>query len=134
MDTLADILAFKRAAPHANADLVREAADWLRAELDSIGQKYLFTDMAVDFFGYADFSIHCYWGGQRLTLELEIVEINDRPVAFAEIRPRLHGWRGQFPWYQEIASAEGRITLLHYVADFILSVSCRGEAEERSRA
>jgi len=70
MDTLADIIIAKRADPHSNADYVRDAAKWLRRELDAIGQKYFFTDMALDYFGYADFSIHCFWGGQRITLEL----------------------------------------------------------------
>jgi len=113
----------KRHAPDVSADIVYDAARWLKAELHGAEVAYSYGSCDSDAFaGYASFVITRQHVGGPLLLEVKITEIAERPFIFANTRAvGSGGAAGGFPLFAEIGSEDGRCLFLNYLSDFLLS-------------
>ena len=72
---------------------------------------------------YGYFQIKSILKETAITLHLKIAEINGSPYVFSEVRVRGQHDAILFPFFGEIGTSEGKLTILHYIADFILSTT-----------
>lgn len=123
METLKFLLQSKKADIHAPHEVVSSAVAWMRTQLQNAEIPYHYTDGGTGFGVYGYFQIKTIFRGTAITLHLKIAEINTAPYAFAEVRVRGQHESILFPFFGEIGSDDGKLTILHYIADFILSTT-----------
>lgn len=123
METLKFLLQGKQADIESPHDIVVEAVAWLRTQFLNAGISFHYTDGGVGLGAYGYFQLKSLLKETAITLHLKIAEINRVPYVFAEVRIRGQHESILFPFFGEIGSEEGKLTMLHYIADFILSTS-----------
>lgn len=123
METLKFLLQGKKADLETPREVVREAVDWMHTQFLNADISHHYSDggSGLGFYGY--FQIKSILKETAITLHIKIAEINGTPYAFAEVRVRGQHEMILFPFFGEIGSAEGKLTILHYIADFILSTT-----------
>ena len=131
METLKFLLESKKADVATPARVVQEAVDWMHTQFANarVEHEYSMGGSGLGRFGH--FEIESSIHGTDITLHIKIAEINGHAYAFSEVRVRGRQDVILFPFFGEISSDEGRLTILHYVADFILSTSNETSPEER---
>jgi len=123
METLKFLLQTKSADSSKAQEVVSEAVEWMRTQFKNAEIPFHYSDGGVGHGIYGYFQIKSLLKQTAITLHLKIAEINNEPYAFAEIRVRGHHEGILFPFFGSIGSEEGRVTMLHYIADFILSTT-----------
>lgn len=123
METLKFLLQSKKADHDAPREVVGNAVEWLRIQFHNADIPYHFAHGGGGFGAYGYFQIKSLLKEQAITLHIKVAEINYVPYAFAEVRVRGHHDSILFPFFGEIGSEEGKLTILHYIADFILSTT-----------
>lgn len=129
-DDLLLLMEQKRNQPSLTAEVVGEAARWLKSELKgaSVSYHYASCDYA-DYYGHAVFLLQRRQGESQFLLEIKVAEIGGKPYVFAETRALGRQTGTLFPFFGEVQSSEGKATVLHYISDFLLST----EADEPRR-
>lgn len=123
METLKFLLQSKKADPETPREVVREAVDWMHTQLVNAEAPHHYSDGGSGLGSYGYFQIKSILKETAITLHIKIAEINGAPYAFAEVRVRGQHDMILFPFFGEIGSADGKLTILHYIADFILSTT-----------
>ena len=121
METLKFLLQSKRGEHNIPKDVVETASAWVKGQFENAGIKFLYSQAGFGHGVYGYFQIESKIKGQAITLHLKIAEINSRPFAFSDIRVRGAEERVFFPFFGDIGTEDGRISMLHYIADFVLS-------------
>lgn len=121
METLKFLLQSKSADCSIAHDVVSEAVSWMRNQFQNADVSFHYADGGTGHGAYGYFQIKSLLKQTAITLHLKIAEINGVPFVFAEIRVRGQHESILFPFFGEIGSEEGRVTMLHYIADFLLS-------------
>lgn len=123
METLKFLLQSKKADLDAPREVVREAVDWMHTQLQVAEIPHHYSDGGSGLGSYGYFQIKSLLKQTAITLHIKIAEINGIPYAFAEVRVRGHHEMILFPFFGEIGTNDGKSTILHYVADFILTTT-----------
>lgn len=123
METLKFLLQSKKAETTESHDVVENAVLWLRGQFGNADVAFHFSDGGVGRGVYGYFQIKSLVKEQAITLHLKIAEINAEPYAFTEIRVSSQDEGVLFPFFCQIGSEEGKILILHYIADFLLSTT-----------
>ncbi len=122
--SLTYLLETKKSDTQRASVIIDRACGWLRQQLEDANVAYHFTDSGVqEHGGYGYFQIKALFKGTPITLHTKIAEINGKPYCFSDILVRGQQDRLLFPFFGEIGSHEGKLTILHYTADFLLSTS-----------
>jgi len=121
METLKFLLQSKKADPDTARDVVRGAAEWMHIQFMNGGIPHEYADGGSGLGCFSHFQIKTRLGKTAITLHLKIAEIKGSPYAFSEVRVTDHQETVLFPFFGEIGSSTGKETILHYIADFILS-------------
>lgn len=123
METLKYLLQSKSADCSKAQEVVSEAVSWMSTQFKNADIPYHYSDggLAHGIYGY--FQIKSLLKQTAITLHLKIAEINGEPYVFAEIRVRGQHEGILFPFFGPIGSEDGKVTILHYIADFLLSTS-----------
>lgn len=121
METLKYLLQSKKADCTRPKEVVSNSVAWLHTQFQNAGVAADYAEGGVNFGIYGHFQIKSLVNECALTLHIKITEINGLPYAAAEV----HNDQQQilFRYFGEIASEEGKLTLLHYIADFELSTT-----------
>jgi hypothetical protein len=123
METLKFLLTSKQADLESPREVVREAVAWMHTQFHNAEQTYHYSDGGSGLGSYGYFQIKSILKETAITLHIKVAEINGAPYAFAEVRVRGHHEMILFPFFGEIGSPDGKLTILHYIADFILSTT-----------
>lgn len=123
METLKFLLQSKKADLETPREVVMEAVEWMRTQFRNAEIPFHYSDGGSGLGAYGYFQIKSILKETAITLHLKIAEINSAPYVFAEVRVRGHHDTILFPFFGEIGTAEGKLTILHYIADFILSTT-----------
>lgn len=123
METLKFLLQTKKADCSRSNDIVAEAASWMRTQLQNAEVPYHYSEGGLGHGTYAYFQIKSMLRETAITLHLKIAEIHSTPYVFAEVRIRGQHESILFPFFGEISGEEGRLLILHYIADFLLSTT-----------
>jgi hypothetical protein len=123
METLKFLLQSKKADGSRAHDVVQEAVSWMHRQLRDAGIAYHYSDGGAGLGVYGYFQIKSLLKETAITLHIKIAEINDLPYASAEVRVRGQHEVILFPYFGEIGSGESKLTLLHFIADFVLSTT-----------
>lgn len=123
METLKFLLQGKKADLETPLEVVREAVGWMSTQFRNAEIPFQYADGGAGLGSYGYFQIKSTLKGTAITLHLKIAEIHGAPYAFAEVRVREKDEVILFPFFGEIGTAEGKLTILHYIADFVLSSS-----------
>lgn len=123
METLKFLLQSKKADLETPREVVREAVEWMHTQLINAETSHHYSDGGSGLGSYGYFQIKSILKETAITLHIKIAEINGVPYAFAEVRVRGQHDMILFPFFGEIGSPEGKLTILHYIADFILSTT-----------
>ncbi|MGD7654611.1 MAG: hypothetical protein ACQCXQ_15440 [Verrucomicrobiales bacterium] len=123
METLKFLLQGKQADGSVASQVVEEAVSWMHEQFRNAGIQYHYSDGGAGFGVYGYFQIKSILKEQAITLHLKIAEINGMAYAASEVRIRGHHEGIMFPYYGEIGSEDGKLNLLNFVADFILSTT-----------
>lgn len=121
METLKFLLESKKADLATPIQVVQEAVDWMHTQFHNAHIEHQYADGGSGLGRYGHFEIESRIHGSDITLHIKVAEINGHAYAFSEVRMRGRQDMILFPFFGEISSAEGKLTILHYVADFILS-------------
>lgn len=122
IDDLQLIIDTKRHAPNINVDVISDATRWLKAALDGADVKYSYASCEEgEPYGYAVLTIMRHYHSQLMILELKVAEINTQPHVFAKVRTTGKNPDTLFPFFGNLRSDEQRDSLLHYIADFVIS-------------
>lgn len=123
METLKYLLQSKKVDSTKRHEVVTEAVSWMTEQFRSAGVAFHYSDGGAGYGMYGYFQIKSVLKETAITLHLKIAEIHNLPYAAAEVRLRGQHESILFPYFGEIGSEEGKITLLNFVADFILSTT-----------
>lgn len=123
METLKFLLQSKKADSSRSHDVVAEANAWMHQQFRTAGIRYHFADGGAGYGIYGYFQIKSLLKETAITLHVKIAEINSMPYVSAEVRVRGQQEGILFPYFGEIGSEEGKLTLLHFIADFMLSTT-----------
>lgn len=123
METLKFLIQSKRADHEQPREIVESAVDWLSTQLRNADIPYHYAEAGFGHGVYGYFQIKALLKDTAITLHIKIAEINGNPYAFAEIRVRGQQDRVLFPFFGQIGGEEGRLNILHYVCDFVLSTT-----------
>ncbi len=123
METLKFLLKSKQADLESPREVVRDAIAWMHTQFHNADLAYQYSDGGSGLGAYGYFQFQSLIKETAITLHIKVAEINCIPYAFAEVRVREHQDTILFPFFGEIGSAEGKLTILHYIADFILSTT-----------
>lgn len=123
METLKFLLQGKKADKDTPREVVREAAEWLRIQFENAKVPNQQVEEGYGFGAYSHFQVQSQLASIAITLHVKIAEINGEAYAFAEVCVRGHQEEILFPFFGEISTADGKLTILHYIADFILSTT-----------
>ncbi len=128
METLKFLLESKKADMETPRDVVREAVDWVQTQLRNASITYHYSEGGSGLGSYGHFQIRSLLENLAITLHLKVAEINGSAFAFAEVCMRGKHEAVLFPFFGEIGTSDGKLTILNYIADFILSTSPDPEA------
>jgi hypothetical protein len=117
METLKFLLQSKKADSTRSQEVVSEATAWMHQQLRNAEIAYHYADGGSGFGAYGYFQI------KSLLKDIKIAEIHGAPYASAEVRVRGHHENILFPYFGEIGSEDGRLNILHFIADFVLSTT-----------
>ena len=122
METLKFLLASKLADELTPGEVVREAAGWLQSQFRNAEIDFQHVPVGSGVACYTIFQVKPRDPSLPLLLELRIAEIRTVPYVSAEVR-RVGGDKDIvcFRYFGEMGIGEGRDTLLHFIADFVLS-------------
>ena len=123
METLKFLLQSKGADCSRAQDVVSEAVSWMRSQFQTAEIPFHYSAGGIGHGIYGYFQIKSLLRETAITLHLKIAEINGEPYVFAEIRVRGQHEGILFPFFGPIGSEEGKVTILHYIADFMLSTT-----------
>lgn len=123
METLKFLLKSKQADLESPREVVREAVEWMHTQFHNAELAYHYADGGSGLGSYGYFQFKSILKETAITLHIKIAEINGIPYAFAEVRVRDQQETTLFPFFGEIGTADGKLTILHYIADFILSTT-----------
>ena len=123
METLKFLLKSKKADSSRSHDVVTEANAWMHEQFHNADIPYHFADGGAGYGIYGYFQIKSLLKATAITLHVKIAEINGVPYVAAEVRVRGHQEGILFPYFGEIGTEEGKLTLLHFIADFMLSTT-----------
>jgi hypothetical protein len=123
METLKFLLQTKNADCTRSNDIVAEAASWVRSQLQNAEVPFHYSEGGLGHGTYGYFQIKSMLKETAITLHLKIAEIHSTPYVFAEVRIRGQHESILFPFFGEISGEEGRLLILHYIADFLLSTT-----------
>lgn len=121
METLKFLLQSKSNDPSPTREVVSAAVSWMSAQLRNADVSYHYSDGGAGHGTYGYFQIKSLLKDTAITLHLKIAEINGVPFASVEVRVRGQGQGILFPYFGEIGSEEGKLLLLHFIADFLMS-------------
>lgn len=130
METLKFLLESKKADLATPARVVQEAVDWMHTQFLNASIDHEYAAGGTGLGRYSHFEIESKLRETEITLHIKIAEIHGSAYAFSEVRVRGKQDVILFPFFGEIGSAEGKLTILHYVADFILSTSNQASPEQ----
>ena len=116
------VIETKRNSPARACDIVSEASRWMKSQLKGagVGHQYGACDRETHA-SFSSFTIFRETAEQKLLFRLKIAEIGGDPYAFIEAHPVGKPTEILFPFFGEIGSDEGKIRILNYLADFLLS-------------
>lgn len=121
-DTLKFIIDKKRENAELTCEIVGAAAKWLKSELIGADIKYTYLSCDSELhYGYSMFLISRTSLSKQMSLSIKIAEVNEKPLAFCEIKVSGSAGYSAFPLDTELASEDGKHLLLAYIADFVLS-------------
>ena len=123
METLKFLLQSKQGDCTRPREVVADAVSWMSTQLRNAEVSYHYSDGGVGHGVYGYFQIKSILKDTAITLHLKIAEINGVAYASVEVRVRGQHQGILFPYFGEISSEEGRLTLLHFIADFLLSTT-----------
>ena len=123
METLKFLLQTKKADHEQPREVVQSAAEWLSTQLRNAAVAFHYSDAGQGHGVYGYFQIKALLKDTAITLHLKVAEINGKPYAFADIRMRGQQDRLLFPFFGDISGEDGRLTVLHYICDFLLSTT-----------
>ena len=123
METLKSLLQQKKADCTRALDVVSDAVSWMRTQFQKADIAFHYADGGVGHGAYGYFQIKSLLKETAITLHLKIAEINFQPYVFAEVRVRGQHESILFPFFGEIGTDEGKLTMLHYITDFVLSTT-----------
>jgi len=130
-DTLKFIIDKKRSNASLACEIVSEASEWLKRELAGADIKYTFLSCDCELhYGYSMFLISRTSSTRQMSLSIKIAEVNEKPLAFCEIKVSDNSGYSAFPLDTALDNEEGRHLLLAYVADFVLSCEAIAAEEE----
>ncbi|MCP5532249.1 MAG: hypothetical protein H7A49_03635 [Akkermansiaceae bacterium] len=122
METLKFLVASKLADESTPGEVVREAAEWLQIQFQNAAIEYQFVPVGSGIACYTIFQVKPRDPKLPLLLELRIAEIKSVPYVSAEVRQvAAENHVVCFRYFGEMGIGEGRDTLLHFIADFVLS-------------
>jgi hypothetical protein len=121
METLKFLLQAKKADLETPQEVVREAVQWMQTQLDNAEISHLYSDGGSGLGAYGHFQVNSPLKDTAVILSVKIAEIDGKPYAFAEVRVRGQHEMILFPFFGEIGTSDGKLKILHYIADFILS-------------
>ena len=120
METLKFLLQSKKADCDLPHEVVQDAVTWLHTQFRNAEVAYHYADGGANFGQYGYFQIKSLLKQTAITLHVKIAEVNGVPYVSAEVRVRGQHEGLLFPYYGEIGTEEGKLTLLHFIADFLL--------------
>ena len=123
METLKFLLQGKKASIELPREVVNDAVSWMHQQFKNAEISYHYSDGGSGHGVYGYFQIKSLLQEQAITFHLKIAEINGVPYGSADVRARGQRETILFPYFGEIGSEEGKLTLLHFIADFMLSTS-----------
>jgi hypothetical protein len=123
METLKFLIQSKKADHEQPLDIVRGAVDWLTNQLRNADVPFHYAEGGFGHGVYGYFQVKALLKDTAITLHIKIAEINGKAYAFSDIRVRGQQDRLLFPFFGEICGEEGRLNMLHYICDFILSTT-----------
>ena len=123
METLKFLLQSKKADSAGPHEVVDEATTWMHTQFRNAGIAYHYSDGGAGYGHYGYFQIKSLLKETAITLHLKIAEINGTPYCAAEVRVRGQQEGILFPYFGEIGSEDGKLTVLHFIADFLLSTT-----------
>ena len=123
METLKFLLQSKKADDPELHEVVQDAVSWMRGQFENAEIPFHYSDGGVGHGAYGYFQIKSLLRETAITLHLKIAEINGEPYVFSEIRVRGQHESILFPFFGQIGSEEGKLVILHYIADFLLSTT-----------
>lgn len=129
METLKFLLQGKKADLDTPLEVVRTAASWMHGQFTEADVPFDYSECGAGLGTYGYFQICSNPKVTAIALHLKIAEIHGEPYAFAEVRLRGKDEVMLFPFFGEIGTAEGKLTILHYIADFVLSSAPEVSAE-----
>lgn len=121
METLKFLLQGKKADLQTPREVVHEASEWMRTQLTNAGITFQQAARGSGLGAFSHFQIQSHIGKMSITLHLKVAEINGQAYAFSEVRVTEERETVLFPFFGEISTTDGKTTILHYIADFILS-------------
>lgn len=122
IDALQIIIDTKRHMPSLAVEVISDSTRWLKAALDGAGVSYGYASCKEgEPYGYAAFTITRHYRSESVILELKVAEINGMPYVFAKVRTTGSCPDTLFPYFGNLRSDEQRDSLLHYIADFVVS-------------
>jgi hypothetical protein len=121
METLKFLIQSKKADHERPLDIVHGAVDWLSTQLRNAELPFHYAEGGFGHGVYGYFQIKTLLKETAVTLHIKVAEINGKAYAFADIRVRGQQDRLLFPFFGQISGEEGRLDILHYICDFILS-------------
>jgi hypothetical protein len=121
METLKFLLQAKKADLETPEEVVREAVQWMHIQLNNAEIPHHYSDGGSGLGAYGDFQVNSLSKVTAVALSVRIAEINGIPYAFSEVRVSGQQEKILFPFFGEIGTPDGKLKILHYVADFILS-------------
>lgn len=123
METLKLLLQSKQDDCALASEVVGAAVSWMGTQLHNAEVSCHYSDGGLGHGVYGYFQIESLLKDTAITLHLKIAEINGLPYASVEVRVRGEHQGILFPYFGEIDSEEGKLTLLHFIADFLLSTT-----------
>lgn len=122
METLKFLLASKLADLATPGEVVAEAADWMQVQFRNAGVSFQYLAVGAGVGCYGIFQVKPRDPDLPFVLELRIAEIKAIPYVSAEVRQvGVSSNIVCFRYFGEMRPGEGRDTLLHFIADFVLS-------------
>ncbi|MCF7733855.1 MAG: hypothetical protein K9N23_19365 [Akkermansiaceae bacterium] len=123
METLKLLLQSKQDDCALANEVVAAAVSWMGTQFHNAEVSYHYSDGGVGHGVYGYFQIKSLLKDTAITLHLKIAEINGLAYASVEVRVRDQHQGILFPYFGEFASEEGKLTLLHFISDFLLSTT-----------
>jgi hypothetical protein len=123
METLKFLLQSKQGDSTRTNEVVAVAVSWMTTQLRNAEVFFHYSAVGLNHGVHGYFQIKSPPENSAIILHLKIAEING--VAYASVEVRVPGQHlgSLFPYFGEIDSEQGRLTLLHFITDFLLSTT-----------